>query len=406
MKKILAFFLVFVMILGMISGCTPKSVPETADRDAQEAEASGLTLHKIGVATYNVRDAQVQMFKDYLDNYIKDCFPDVTFLYSDSISNSGEMMDFLRLCADNGAEGILSFNSYDLKQEADFCAGKEMYLIRPSSTSSDSEFAAAADNPWFLGEIGPGTALEREAAVEMTQAMAGEEPTFVVLSGGAFLGNEMHRVRTAAILDTLQSIYGVTFAQSSQQLAVTGEPVLLEAGDVRAAVIPGYVELEAFGNPAREAIASGDYSTVLSTIPVTALMDALDGAEIRCGVVDCFSEDNYFGFHKGKIGYVAGKYQSEIGPAFAALYNAITGNADAYRPEGKAFRLVQGYWTAADAAEYDSRYALACGTAVNAYNYEDLYSVVKTLNPDADYAAFRALTEDYSYESCLERRGG
>lgn len=406
MKKYIAFLLSAVMTLSLFSACGAKTAEDIANQDAVSAEASGLEIHKIGVATYNIKDAQVQMFKDYLDNYIKACFPDVTFLYSDSINSAGEMMTFLQSCADNGVEGIMAFNSYDLQTEAEFCAQKHMYLIRPSSTSADAEFAAVAENPWFVGEIGPGNALEYAAAAQMTQALAGAEASFVILSGGAFLGNEMHRIRTTAILDTIQSIYGVSFPITAAELAVTDAPIFLEENEVRIAVIPGYVELEVFGAPASEAIASGTYSTILSTIPVTPLMDALNAADIHCGVVDCFSEDNYFGFHKGKISYVAGKYPSEIGPAFAALYNAVTGYADVFRPEGKAFRLVQGYWTAADAESYDSMYALANGKAVNAYNYEDLYSVVKLASPDADFAAFRALAEAYSYADCLARRAG
>lgn len=406
MKKYIAFLLSIVLTLGLFAACGAKTAEDIANQDAVSAEASGLEIHKLGVATYNIKDAQVQMFKDYLDNYIKECFPDVTFLYSDSITNAEEMMRFLRLCADNGVEGVMAFNSYDLKKEAAFCAENHMYLIRPSATSSDADFMSVAENPWFVGEIGPGNALEYEAAAQMTKALAGEEASFVILSGGAFLGNEMHRIRTVAILDTIQSIYGVTFSRTPAELAVTKEPTFLESDGVRIAVIPGYVEIDAFGAPASEAIASGEYHAVLSTIPVTPLMDALSAVDIHCGVVDCFSEDNFFGFHKDKISYVAGKYPSEIGPAFAALYNAVTGYADAFRPEGKAFRLVQGYWTAADAESYDSMYALANGKAVNAYNYEDLYSVVKMASPDADFAAFRALVEAYSYEDCLARRAG
>lgn len=155
---------------------------------------------------------------------------------------------------------------------------------------------------------------------------------------------------------------------------------------------------------AAEVISTGEYTTVLSVVPATPVMDALDSVQAECGVVDCFSEDNYYGFQKGKISYVAGKYQSEIGPGFAALYNAITGSAEAFRVDGKAFHLEQGFWSAASEAEYDSKYALASGIAINAYNYKDLYSVIKSITPEADFEAFKALTESWRYEDCLARR--
>lgn len=399
MKKYIAFLLVLVLLL---SGCGAASQEQVANQDQISAEASGLELHKIGVATYNVQDAQVQMFKEYLDGYIKECFPDVTFLYSDSIGSGDEMMQFLQTCADSGVEGVMFFYTADLQKEVEFCAANGMYCIRPSGNAADAEFQKVASNPYFLGEIGPGAQAEYDEAVKMTQAMAAEGNTYVILSGGAFMGNEMHRLRTVGMLDALQQIHGVNFHLSSEVLAQSAEPTVAEAEELKVIVCPGYMELPVFVDPASEAIRSGEYTTVLSSIPVTPLMDALNDSAVKCGVIDCFSEDNYFGFKKDKIGYVAGKYQSEIGPAFAALYNAMGG--DVFREDGHAFRLIQGYWTAASSDEYDTMYALARGAAINAYNYEDLYSVVKSMNPEADFAAFRTLTESCSYEACLSRR--
>lgn len=402
MKRSIAFVLAAVMLLSLLFGCA--TTEDIANQDQTQAEASGMSIHKIGVATYDIKDAQIMMFKDYLDNYIKECFVDVTFLYSDSISGSEELMDFLALCAENGAEGVMVFGSYDLKKEVEYCASRGMYMIRPSATSSDDDFDAVASNPYFVGEIGPGIQSEYEEAAKMTRALAEEGKSYLILSGGAAMGNEMHRLRTVAMLDTLQEVCGVSFEQSPELLAAAAEPTAAEADGVKVLVCPGYLGQEEVNAAAAGAIASGEYTTVLSTGPVTALIDALNSVEIECGVIDCFSEDNYFGFKKGKIAYVAGKYQSEIGPGFAALYNAITGHADAYRVDGKAFRLEQGFWTAADTSEYDSMYALACGATINAYNYEDLYSVIKTLTPETDFDAFKTLVEGYSYDDCLARR--
>lgn len=405
MKRSMAFALAALILLSLLSGCA-STTEDIAARDQQQAEASGLTIHKIGVATYNVQDAQIMMFKSYLDDYIKECFPDVTFLYSSSISSGDEMMEFLQTCADEGAEGVMLFYTCDFKKEVEFCQSKGMYCIRASGNVADDVFASVESNPYFLGEIGPGSQTEYDEAAKMTEALAsaGDDGSFVILSGGACMGNEMHRLRTVAILDTLQRIYGANFHLSSETLAVVSEPTPAEADGLKIMICPGYMEIPGCSEAASDAIVSGDYSVVLSSIPVTPLMDALNASAVHCGVVDCFSEDNFFGFKKDKVAYVAGKYQSEIGPAFAALYNAITGNADAYRVDGKAFRLHQGFWTAADSDEYDRMYALANGAAINAYSYEDLYSVVKQLNPEADFASFKALTESFDYDSCLARR--
>lgn len=405
MKKCIAFLLTVVLLLSMFSGCRASSTEDIADRDQQEAEASGLSIHKIGVATYNVKDAQVMMFKDYLDNYIKESFSDVTFLYSESISDSDELMDFLAACADNEAEGVMVFGSYDLQKEVEFCADHGMYMIRPSATSSDAEFEAVASNPYYVGEIGPGTELEYEAGVSMTRALAEEGKTYLIFSSGAAEGNEMHRLRTLGILDTLQEIYGVTFDLTAEELAVTEEPAAVETGDLKLLICPGYLEREENCQTAAGYAASGEYTTILSVVPVSPLMDTLRTSDVECGVIDCFSEDNYYGFQDGTIAYVAGKYQSEIGPGFAALYNAVTGYGETYRENGRAFRLEQGFWEARSSEEYNAMYSLARSVSVNAYNYEDLYSVINSMNPEADFDSLKKLTESFSYEECRERRG-
>lgn len=404
-EKIYPVFLTVILLGSLAFGCATTDSDDIATQNKREADASGLDSHTIGVATYNIRDAQVMMFKEYLDHYIGDCFPDVTFLYSESISGSEELMDFLELCAENGAEGVMVFGSYDLQKEVAFCAEHDMYMIRPSATSSDADFEAVASNPYYIGEIGPGSELEYEAGADMTQTMAEDRKTYLILSGGAAEDNEMHRLRTLGMLETLQEIYGAELEQTAEELAVTEETVTVEAGGLKVTVFPGYLEREENAAAAAKMIEDGDYTTVLSSVPVSPLMETLDTVKVECGTIDCFSEDNSYGFQDGTISYVAGKYQSEIGPGFAALYNAITGNADAFRENGRAFRLKQGFWTAKSSEEYEKMYSLARSISVNAYNYEDLYSVIKSMTPEADFDSLKTLAESFSYEACMERRG-
>lgn len=405
MRKYILFFLTVILLGSLAFGCATTDSDDIATQNKREADASGLDSHTIGVATYNIRDAQVMMFKEYLDHYIGDCFPDVTFLYSESISGSEELMDFLELCAENGAEGVMVFGSYDLQKEVAFCAEHDMYMIRPSATSSDADFEAVASNPYYIGEIGPGSELEYEAGADMTRTMAEDGKTYLILSGGAAEDNEMHRLRTLGMLETLQEIYGTELEQTAEELAVTEETVTVEAGGLKVTVFPGYLEREENAAAAAKMIEDGDYTTVLSSVPVSPLMETLDTVKVECGTIDCFSEDNSYGFQDGTISYVAGKYQSEIGPGFAALYNAITGNADAFRENGRAFCLKQGFWTAKSSEEYEKMYSLARSISVNAYNYEDLYSVIKSMTPEADFDSLKTLAESFSYEACMERRG-
>ena len=167
MKKIIACALGILCLLTALLGCDPKTTEDIGNEDQIAASLSGLDFHKIGVATYDIQDAQIRMFKNYLDGYIKECFSDVTFLYSNSISGSEELMQFLELCSENDVEGVLVFGSYDLQKEVEFCAAHKMYYIRPTATSSEADFQSVADNPYFVGEIGPGADSEYQAGFDM-----------------------------------------------------------------------------------------------------------------------------------------------------------------------------------------------------------------------------------------------
>ena len=131
--------------------------------------------------------------------------------------------------------------------------------------------------------------------------------------------------------------------QTAEELAVTEETVTVEAGGLKVTVFPGYLEREENAAAAAKMIEDGRLYNRFVLRSGQPLMETLGYREVECGTIDCFSEDNSYGFQDGTISYVAGKYQTEIGPGFAALYNAITGNADAFRENGRAFRLKQGF---------------------------------------------------------------
>jgi hypothetical protein len=87
------------------------------------------------------------------------------------------------------------------------------------------------------------------------------------------------------------------------------------------------------------------------------------------------------------------------------MYNAVTGYAQDFRENGKAFRITQGFWYSADLDDYIDKYTMANSVVKNAYNYEDLGKVCKVFNPDATLEDLQNLANAYSYDEALERRG-
>ncbi len=411
MKKFISA-LTAAALLFCMGGCG-KTLPEAdspaAAPDVQEESDSGesrTAVHKIGVAVYDVMDDEVIAFREYLTNYIKGCFPEVEFCYSYAIRSAEDEMKFLEDACAEGTEGILSFISYDLQAETAYCESRGIYYMLASGTVSEEDYASVADNPYFLGVVGPGSEIERQAGADMAEYFIREMDgdSYILFTGGAAIGNEMHRLRSVGALEIFEKYFG-DLGLDAEKLAATEEPVRLTMGDARLTVFPGYTTREEVGAKAREELEGGDYDFALSMFSMYSMVDIFRKEGVRQGVVDCYSMTNERLFEDGTLCYVAGKYSSTIGPSFAAMYNAVTGHAEEFREDGKAFRMTQGYWVSRSKEEYDAKYALATGIYVNAYNYEDLGSVMKVYDETADFAGLKALTESWTYEEAEARRG-
>lgn len=411
MKRIVSILLAAVMAVFCLGGCKDSSSEtdsaDTVGTQEESTQATGeIAKHKIGVAVYNVTDDEVVTFRNYLQGYIQECFPEVEFYYSYSIRNEEDEMQFLEEACAEGVEGIMSFITYNLQEEVEYCASQEVYYMIASGTVSEESFSTVEDNPYFLGAVGPGTEFEYQAGADLAEYFINEMEgdSYILFTGGAAIGNEMHRMRAIGALDVFADTFG-DLGETPEELALTQEPVKLTVGQVNLTVYPGYTSREEVSEAVREELQNSEYDFALSMFSMFNMVDDLRAAGIKQGVVDCYSMTNQELFADGTLCYVSGKFSSIIGPSFAAMYNAVTGYAEEFRENGKAFNLTQGYWVSGSAQEYNDRYALATGIYVNAYNYEDLGSVMKIYDETANFEKLKALAEAYTYEEAEARRG-
>ena len=402
MKRVLALLLAFVCVFGLIA-CNRNGNPDSGKAEVEAVE--GADAYKIGVIVYNLSDEEVLGFRSYLEDYIAEVFPGITFIYSESIRDEEQELAFIKEACAEGVSGFLSFLTHDLKKEVELCAQNKVYYMLASGSVSDEAFASVEDNPYFIGAVGPGPELEYQTGYDMAAFFADQHygDKYFLLSGGGGMGNEMHLQRTIGILDKLQEAYGVTFDRPAGEIALTQEPLHISAGDLSVCVTPGYISRDEFYEKAREEYAADQYDAVLSVLPIAKMIEDVSGSHL--GVVDSYNTTNLQLYTRGNLCYVAGKYSSIVGPSFAAMYNAVTGFAEDFRENGKAFRIVQGFWVSADLDDYVDKYALANSVVKNAYNYDDLGKVCKVFNPDADLEDLKNLISAYTYEDALARRG-
>lgn len=283
-----------------------------------------------------------------------------------------------------------------------------MYYILGSGTISDEVYENVKDNPYFLGTIGPTTEDEQTAGETLAENLAAldesGDASYLVVTGGSGIGNEMHRLRTVGILSKLQEIYGLTYEMTVEELAEITEVTEIETGtDVRITLFPGYL---VDGGEVGEAVEGGAYTMVISAMTIANAItnicnaEEANGYDIKVGMVDCFTDQNYAFFNEtdvngdSKLNCLVGKYGAIVGPSFVAMCNAYAGYAEQFRTEdGSAFRLYQTYWYAAGTEEFNELYAQSISAYENTYSATDMLQVLKLYNADADYEAFAAFTE-------------
>ena len=106
----------------------------------------------------------------------------------------------------------------------------------------------------------------------------------------------------------------------------------------------------------------------------TFFTQQLNAAGIEFSDIDSFTKSNGEAITSGKLVYLAGKYSSSVGPAFALIMNAINGNIvrDA---DGNAVSISQNYQVATDEATFDEFYKTDNGDNP-IYNKETLDKII------------------------------
>ncbi len=394
-KRAVALILALILCLGLCAcGADNPAAPRHTDEP----------VHKIGVIVYNTGDEEVISFREYLQGYIESNFEMVEFIYSDSIQNAEQELDFIRKACDEGVEGFMSFLSHDLQAEVALCEENKAYYMLASGTVADEDFDAVAENPWFLGMFGPGRAFEFQAGGDMGRFFAEQDygSRYFILSGGAAIGNEMHYQRTLGILNAFAAHYDVSFSQSREELAKTEQPVTVELDKLTVTICPGYVSRESYLESAKQCWAAGTYDAVLSVLPPAEMADVIGNTPL--GIVDAFHTRNLQLFTDGTLKYCIGKYSSMVGPAFALMLNAVTGYAEEFRDNGKALRVTQVFWTSENYDDFVAKYTLATSASKNAYSFDDLARIIKLYNPYATVNDLVALAEACSYFAVEARR--
>lgn len=409
---ILAIFLLFLAM----TACS-KRMQANGGRDSRKVDAEKGEVYTIGVCVYSQEDPEMRMFMDYYRDYIAQGFP-VKFYFSDKISSSEDELEFISSMEKQGAQGIISFYGLDPAVAARRCEEAGMYYMLGSGTISEENYQGAAESQWFLGTVGPDPDAEYEAGRTMGEYFAGKGlKSYLIVTVGAQKENFMHLSRAEGILDALEEKLNLQYGGSEDALYTSEQNTVLETGndEISITLCPGYLSSDAGVENLEAALKDGNYDAVLCTASLYGMMDKVlakensQNLDIQIGIVDCFSTENAQlvkaddAFGNPKLNYVAGKYASMIGPAFAIMYNAVTGHPEVNSSDGKAVKYYQGFWTAKGRSEFLEYYSYTQDQYENAYSNKDLMDVIYEFNEETSAEDLETLTEKCTVDDVKER---
>ena len=88
-----------------------------------------------------------------------------------------------------------------------------------------------------------------------------------------------------------------------------------------------------------------------------------------------------------------------IGPTFAAVMNAVNGDGEDFREDGKAFRITQNYWNAQSKEEFETMYKIANDFKDPAINKTDIDKLIKNNNSDITFNEFKKFASNVDFET-------
>ena len=371
MKKLAGLGLVAAMSLSTLAGCG-NSGNAAGDTSAKESKKQSDV--KIGVLVQDVSGEEALGFRAYYEDYIADQYG-VTFTYTDELTDAASEKSAIEKFASQGYQGVISFSSNDRALQIETCESNQIYYAVAAGMLDDDQYEQYKGNEYFLGQVGPSMETEYQAGVDMGKFFA-DKGIKTVAMYGAFIPNPMHVYRVAGVLSGL----GLSYDGSTDEAEVVGK-IFADQG-VDPSKVSGDIEmvayLQGYGDATTDeinaAIQAAPDAFISVGMATTFFTQQLNATGIEFSDIDSFTKSNGEAITSGKLVYLAGKYSSSVGPAFALIMNAINGNIvrDA---DGNAVSISQNYQVATDEATFDEFYKTDNGDNP-IYNKETLDKII------------------------------
>ena len=380
MKKSIKFLLTILSVMLMLT--------LTACKESDKADTTTDKEIKVGVLVADVSGEEALGFKSYLQDYISKNY-NVTFEYTAQLEDAAAEKSAIEDFASRGFDAVISMSSNDRSTQLQAAIDNEIYYVVGSGVLDSDVYDTYKNSEYFLGEVGPSNDTEYEAGYAMGQYYKDKGVTSIGLYG-AFIPNPMHVYRAAGVLAGLGLEYDGLLDKDAVVGAIyagNGIDATKISGDISVSYMSGYDPDTIYATLGT--IIGGGIDAYLSVGMTTTFFAAqLNEAGIEYSDIDSFTSTNGEYMNTGKLGYLAGKYSSSIGPVYALIANAVNGNR-IVDENGCAPSISQGYAVATNYDEFSQ-------IAVNDAGENPIYSkeVLDTMiGADITYDTFKSIVE-------------
>lgn len=391
-KSVFIVMALLLLLIPVLTACGGSSKESGGTSNSEKVS--------IGVLIYDPSDSQVLAFQKYYNDYIAKNY-NVEFKFSDAISTAEEEKSAIENFASQNCKAVIALTQADMVAAINESAKAKMYYIVGVGTMTDEQYEETKDNEYFLGTIGPDLESEEKAGYDMAKNyIAAGDTNFVLYAGGMSYGVDAHRKRFDGFVKAFQEA-GVKYKEPEAGKFIG----TFESSDYTIQVLEGFPDdAGAFYTEAQQKLGEKDVQTLLSVgigLEVFGATIANVNPDIKLATVSAFTEAYKDGFDATpqQVDYLSGTFPAMIGPTFAAVMNAVNGDAEDFRDNGQAFRISQNYWNAQSKEEFDTMYSIANDFDNPAINKDDIDQLIKKNNDKITYEDFKDFASNVDFET-------
>lgn len=419
MKKLVCLVLSLALVLSLFAGCKDTEKQPSGEQNTPPAGSDSgevvLEKHKIAVANWAI-DSYALLIQEYFSKYLGPAL-NVEFMFSEACNSVEATMDFFESAYAAGCEAVINYQQGSVDQL--IAKANELGLYIVTNTSAVGENNAPPYNVGFVHTYPSETAEEFSTLIR--GVMEGDEQqNIIILSAGAGLGHAEYYACTVAALETIQEVYGVTFEDSIEELAVlTSVTDCANDGDVKVTIYPGYPNNDNYALGLSSLLQTGEYGILVSCSTAYArVANTIDEVEkafnmnIKVTAMTQVNEETSAMFNAVDSAGDPALNSASVRPAictaasmFALAYNGISGHADSVRKDGEGIFYNCPRWLCNGPEDYAPIEKLDVSDDTWELSVDDVKEMLAIYNPDLTADSLFDTINSFTLDNVLERRG-